>query len=576
MKRRSFIGMIGATGGLLATAPLIASPVGANAETVKRNKRNKRKAEREMKADLVIAGGGIGGCACALGALRNGLSVIMTEETDWIGGQITQQGVPLDEHRWIETHGATRLYREFRSALRQYYMRNYPLTEEAAAKENLNPGDGAVSRLCVEPKVALAVLNAMFASYISSGQLTLLLEHKATAADVDGSRVKGLEVVNRQNGEAISLTAPYFVDATEIGDLLPLTGTEYVTGTESKKDTGELHAPEVGDPENEQAFTLCFALDYRPGENHVIDKPANYDFWRSYIPDISPAWPGRLLDLTYTTPSTLKPRTLGFHPEGGRTGDVMNLWNYRKIINRHNFAPGFYVGDVTVVNWPQNDYLLGRLVDVSEKEFQKHVEGARQLNLSLVYWLQTEVERPDGGAGWSGIRLRKDVMGTADGMAKYPYIREGRRIKALFTVLEEHVGVENRTLVKGKDAAATCESFYDSIGVGSYYLDLHPSTKGDNYIDLPSLPFEVPLGALIPQRMQNLLPASKNIGTTHITNGCYRLHPVEWNIGEVVGMLVKFVSEKQVEPRDVRENKKLLADFQQFIQSQGVEIKWPA
>ncbi len=573
MKRRSFIGMIGATGGLLATAPLIASPVGANAKTVKRNK---RKAEREMKADLVIAGGGIGGCACALGALRNGLSVIMTEETDWIGGQITQQGVPLDEHRWIETHGATQLYREFRSALRQYYMRNYPLTEEAAAKENLNPGDGAVSRLCVEPKVALAVLNAMFASYISSGQLTLLLEHKATAADVDGSRVKGLEMVNRQNGEAISLKAPYFVDATEIGDLLPLTGTEYVTGTESKKDTGELHAPEVGDPENEQAFTLCFALDYRPGENHVIDKPANYDFWRSYVPDISPAWPGRLLDLTYSTPSTLKPRTLGFHPEGGRTGDVMNLWNYRKIINRHNFAPGFYAGDVTVVNWPQNDYLLGRLVDVSEKEFQKHVEGARQLNLSLVYWLQTEVERPDGGAGWPGIRLRKDVMGTADGMAKYPYIREGRRIKALFTVLEEHVGVENRTLVKGKDAAATCESFYDSIGVGSYYLDLHPSTKGDNYIDLPSLPFEVPLGALIPQRMQNLLPASKNIGTTHITNGCYRLHPVEWNIGEVVGMLVKFVSKKQVEPRDVRENKKLLADFQQFIQSQGVEIKWPA
>ncbi len=572
MKRRSFIGMIGATGGLLATAPLIASPAGADTKAVKRNK---RKAEREMKADLVIAGGGIGGCACALGALRNGLSVIMTEETDWIGGQITQQGVPLDEHRWIETHGATQLYREFRSALRQYYKRNYPLTEEAAVKENLNPGDGAVSRLCVEPKVALAVLNAMFAPYISSGHLTLLLDHKAATADVDGSRVKGLEVVNSQNGEAVVLTAPYFVDATEMGDLLPLTGTEYVTGTESKKVTGELHAPEVGDPENEQAFTLCFTLDYRPGENHVIDKPANYDFWRSYVPDISPAWPGRLLDLTYSTPSTLKPRMLGFHPEGGRTGDVMNLWNYRKIINRHNFTPGFYAGDMTVVNWPQNDYLLGRLVDVSEKEFQKHVEGARQLNLSLIYWLQTEVERPDGGAGWPGIRLRKDVMGTADGMAKYPYIREGRRIKALFTVLEEHVGVENRTLVKGKEAAATCESFYDSIGVGSYYLDLHPSTKGDNYIDLPSLPFEVPLGALIPQRMENLLPASKNIGTTHITNGCYRLHPVEWNIGEVVGMLVQFASKKQVKPRDVRENKKLLADFQHFIQSQGVEIKWP-
>ncbi len=149
MKRRSFIGMIGATGGLLASAPLVASPavIPANAARQK-----KRKADREMKADLIIAGGGIGGCACALGALRNGLSVVMTEETDWIGGQITQQGVPLDEHRWIETHGATQLYREFRSALRQYYKRNYPLTDDAAARENLNPGDGAVSRLCVSPK----------------------------------------------------------------------------------------------------------------------------------------------------------------------------------------------------------------------------------------------------------------------------------------------------------------------------------------------------------------------------------------------------------------------------------------
>ncbi|SFE74516.1 FAD-dependent oxidoreductase [Sunxiuqinia elliptica] len=572
MKRRNFIGMLGATGGLLASAPLVASPAVIPVDAARQKK---RKADREMKADLIIAGGGIGGCACALGALRNGLSVVMTEETDWIGGQITQQGVPLDEHRWIETHGATQLYREFRSALRQYYKRNYPLTDDAAARENLNPGDGAVSRLCVEPKVALAVLNAMFAPYISSGQLTLLLEHKATRADIDGNQVRGLEVENRQNGKLLVLTAPYFVDATEMGDLLPLTGTEYVTGTESKKETGELHAPEVGDPENEQAFTLCFALDYRPGENHVIDKPENYDFWRSYVPNLTPAWPGRLLDLTYSTPSTLKPKTLGFHPEGGRTGNVMNLWNYRKIINRHNFKPGFYAGDMTVVNWPQNDYLLGRLVDVSEKAFQKHVEGARQLNLSLVYWLQTEVERPDGGAGWSGIRLRKDVMGTEDGMAKYPYIREGRRIKSLFTVLEEHVGVENRTLVKGKEAAATCESFYDSVGVGSYYLDLHPSTKGDNYIDLPSLPFEVPLGALIPQRMENLLPASKNIGTTHITNGCYRLHPVEWNIGEVVGMLVQFASKKHVTPRDVRENKDLLADFQRFVHLQGVETKWP-
>ena len=111
-----------------------------------------------MKADVVIAGGGLGGCAAALAALRNGLNVILTEETDWIGGQLTSQGVPPDEHQWIETHGSTRLYRDLRTAIRQYYIRNYPLTDTARTNKILNPGDGSVSRLCHEPRAALAVL----------------------------------------------------------------------------------------------------------------------------------------------------------------------------------------------------------------------------------------------------------------------------------------------------------------------------------------------------------------------------------------------------------------------------------
>ena len=75
--------------------------------------------------------------------------------------------------------------------------------------------------------------------------------------------------------------------------------------------------------------------------------------------------------------------------------------------------------------------------------------------------------------------------------------------------------------------------------------------------------------------MENLLPANKNIGTTHITNGCYRLHPVEWSIGEAVGSLVSFSIKKQLIPRQVRESKALLYEFQGFIRSQGIETQWP-
>lgn len=93
-------------------------------------------------------------------------------------------------------------------------------------------------------------------------------------------------------------------------------------------------------------------------------------------------------------------------------------------------------------------------------------------------------------------------------------------------------------------------------------------------IDFPSLPFHIPPGSLLPVRMENLLPACKNIGTTHITNGCYRLHPVEWNIGETAGMLVTWSEKKGVLPRAVRENATMLLDFQDFISSQGIETKW--
>jgi len=76
-------------------------------------------------------------------------------------------------------------------------------------------------------------------------------------------------------------------------------------------------------------------------------------------------------------------------------------------------------------------------------------------------------------------------------------------------------------------------------------------------------------------RVENLIPACKNIGTTHVTNGCYRLHPVEWNIGEAAGALVAFASARRVRPHAVRHTPALLADYQKRLADQGVELSWP-
>ncbi len=530
---------------------------------------------RARRADVVILGGGVGGCAAALAAARAGCSVILTEETDWIGGQLTQQAVPPDEHPWIESFGCTRSYRRFRDGVRAYYRRHYPLTAEARDVPHLNPGNGLVSRLCHEPRVALAVLQGMLAPYLSSSRVQLLLQHKAIAAETKRDRVESVKVHDLRNNRSEVLTGAYFLDATELGDLLPLTGTEFVTGFESQKETGEPHAPAEAQPDNQQAFTFCFAVDYRPGEDHTIDKPDEYDFWRNYVPKLRPDWPGPLLSWKMSNPITLKERAVSFDPSGPGAGG-MNLWRYRRILDRNNFLPGSYRGDMSLINWPQNDYWLGNLCNVKQEEFNRHVGRAKQLSLSLLYWMQTEAPRPDGGSGWKGLRLRPDVVDTGDGLAKYPYIREARRIRAEFTVVEQHVGTQARQKLTGKKGdELTAERFADSVGIGTYRIDLHPTSGGNNYLDISSLPFQIPLGALLPRRVENLLPACKNLGVTHITNGCYRLHPVEWNIGEAAGALAAFCLARKEPPRQVRKNGKLLTEFQKRLQDDGVELHWP-
>ena len=100
-----------------------------------------------------------------------------------------------------------------------------------------------------------------------------------------------------------------------------------------------------------------------------------------------------------------------------------------------------------------------------------------------------------------------------------------RRIRAEFTVLEQHIAHPLRP-----DGP---EIFDDSVGIGCYRIDLHPRMNGAGYLDIGCWPFQIPLGSMIPVRVENLLPGGKNLGVTHITNGAFRLHPVEWNIGEV-------------------------------------------
>ena len=510
------------------------------------------------KCDILIVGAGVGGVAAALAACEMGYRVVMTEPTVWIGGQLTQQAVPPDENRWIEQGGGTQRYRNYRDQVREFYRRHYPLTPSAMRKWDLNPGNGTVSRLCHEFRVSVAVLEAMVSPYVASGLLVIAYEYEPVHAEVAGDSIRSVTFRHIPSGRDQTVAAAYVIDASETGDMLPLAGVEYVTGFESRAMTGEPSARETYEPDNMQAVSWCFAIDHIAGEEHVISKPADYDFWRSFTPDVKPAWGSPLLSWSATHPRTMLPEEREFFPNETQLKGDRNLWTFRRIIDQSQFTKGFYKSDIVLVNWPQIDYLLGPIIDVSAAEKEKHLKGARQLALSMLYWMQTEAPRHDGSSavGFPGLRLRPDVTGYGpDGLALHAYIRESRRIKARFTVCEQHVSLG----IRGKHGA---EFFPDTVGVGHYNIDLHPSTGGDNYIDVQACPFQIPLGSLIPVRVRNLLAGAKNLGVTHITNGCYRLHPIEWNIGEAAGVLAAHCLNTKAPPAAVYEDKNRLREFQ--------------
>ena len=507
--------------------------------------------------DIVVIGGSLGGVQAARSAAQRGHKVFLCEKSLWIGGQLTNQAVPPDEHPWIERTGATKSYLAYRRRVREYYK---ALPDAGAAmreKDCFCPGGSWVSRLAHAPAVAEKLLMEQLQPCLESGNLTLKLRTKAVSARTEGNQVTEVTLRELDTGAEYAVRGRFFLDATDCGDLLPLTGTEYRTGAESFLETGEPHAPAQADPQDMQPVTWVAALELDPeGEQWRIPKPPLYDAFAamgvSYDDNRLLSWYGPDSKTRKKTRFSMFDGELPEHPLG--------LWSYRRIVDPRNYTSPRK--EVTLLNWPQNDYSLGNLYDSPEAPLHRAL--ARELTLCAVYWLQNDAPRCDGGQGYR-VGLRPDIMGTEDGLAMEPYIRESRRIAARETVREQ-------------DISRTCRKeaprFADSVGVGHYAVDMHMTTRSRTFFYEPAWPFEIPLGAMIPVRMENLLPACKNIGCTHLTNGCYRLHPVEWNVGEVAGLLSAFCLERALTPAEVWQTH--CGEFQALLEENGVQLHWEA
>jgi hypothetical protein len=513
--------------------------------------------EQKHTCDVVIIGGGMGGVSAAYEATRAGLTACMTEATLWIGGQMTSEGVSaFDDNKWIDTTGGTLTYADLSERIRESYHAKLPGPAKVVdhALVNFNPGNCWVSRLCFEPRPALDVLQSMVQPLITQGKLTIWVHTVPVRVVRQGRKIESVQAYDLAHKTWLRLEGKYFVDATEWGDLLRLSGLPFRVGAEARSETKERNAPEQADPQAIQSFTYPFILvnsPKAPAAKADSLPPPDYESLKSKYSLVVDYGHGKLL--TYGM----------FAKNPGTPG---SFWDYRRSVDASQFRTGAFAGDISMVNWSSNDYCDARLLSDDPVAQAQALQGAKRLSLGFSWWLQHEVERDDHkGHGYPQVELQAAAMGSDDGLAQQPYIRESRRIIPLRTIVEEDLAVDFQP-------GARAALYPDSVGIGQYPIDIHSCAKKD-FVSATK-PYEIPLGALIARDADNLLAASKDIGTTHITNGAYRLHPTEWAIGEAAGATIAWAVQHNTTPAMIDENPAELSRLQRWLVLQGHPIFW--
>jgi len=507
--------------------------------------------------DIVIYGGTPGGISAALAAARLGREVTLVEYHHHIGGMTTSGLGKSDIENRAMIGG---LFKEFVAGVHQHYLRKYGPDDENTKRCQ----DGYYA----EPHVAEQVFETLLTK---EPNLTVLKGYLLQKAQVSENKLRGITIVNRQNGEEKRLEAKVFIDATYEGDLYAAAGAKFRLGRESRAEFDEPHAGVIyfdyqtheflpgstgaGD-DALPAYTYRLCLTNTP-ENAapLTAPPVGYDRndYLGYFDDLKA---GRLAG-----PKNFKPGR-GYNPKHFdtlvRALSVADIPNDKHDVNINPRPLGF--------PFPEENrgYIEGDEA-TREKIRQRH----RSLVLGLLWFLQNDPEVPEAHRALANeMHLPKDEFTDNDHFPWQLYVREGRRLVGEYTLTQHDI------TGKGQQP----KHHADSIAVGEFPIDSFPVRKrqpGDTLVlegylgmlDYITRPYEIPYRIMIPEKIDSLIvPVAAS--TTHVAFSSIRMEPTWMALGQAAGVAAHLAIQNQVEPRQVS-----IPELQTLLTSQGQVIR---
>ncbi|MHC0443208.1 FAD-dependent oxidoreductase [Flavobacterium sp. 3-210] len=432
--------------------------------------------------DVLVIGGTTSGTSAGISSARLGAQTLIVEESPWIGGMFTSQGVGACDGNHNLDSG---IWYEFRDALRTHYG-------GASALET-----GWVSNTLFEPSVGNMIFNK-----IASKEKKLEIIHGFYVVTIkkSGNKVIGATFKNDKN-DVLEVTAKVTIDATDIGESLKIAGAAYRLGMDSKTETKEANAPLKANNVVQDLTWVAILKDYGAGTDKTIVKPENYD---------------------------------ANHFKGSCAETVDN----KQIDCDKMLGYGKLPNNKYMINWPKkgNDVYLN-VIEMSREDRNKELLKARNYTLQFVYYIQKEL-------GYKNLGLADDEFTTSDLLAYAPYHREGRRLKGVSFLTYNHVA----------EPYNQKEALYKTgISVGDYPVDHHHNQNPDApHVGFPPVPsYNIPLGALIPEKVDGFIVSDKAISVSNLINGATRLQPVVLLTGQAAGTLAALAVNKNQEVRDV-------------------------